>query len=103
MAYYTRTNSIQFIAIGGTIGVGFFSNSSLILGVAGPGGALLAFALVGVVAIAAMEGLCEMIVLWPIPNPMVEFVRAFVDPDLAIVVGIAYWWVSTVESTKVLV
>jgi amino acid transporter len=52
---------------------------------------MLAFALVGVVAIAAMEGVCEMIVLWPIPNPMVEFVRAFVDPDLAIVVGIAYW------------
>lgn len=52
---------------------------------------MLAFALVGLVAIATMEGVCEMIVLWPIPNPMVEFVRAFVDPDLAIVVGIAYW------------
>lgn len=56
---------------------------------------MLAFALIGLVAIAAMEGVCEMIVFWPIPNPMVEFVRAFVDPDLAIVVGIAYWYVTT--------
>jgi amino acid transporter len=38
-----------------------------------------------------MEGVCEQIVLWPISNPMIEFVRAFVDRDLAIVVGIAYW------------
>ena len=58
---------------------------------AGPGGTLLAFISVGLVAITAMEGVCEMIVLWPIPNPMVEFVRAFVDRDLAIVVGTAYW------------
>lgn len=31
-----------------------------------------------------------MIVLWPISNAMIEFVRAFVDLDLAIVVGITY-------------
>lgn len=40
-----------------------------------------------------MEGICELIVMWPIPNAMMEFVAAFVDGDLAIVVGIAYWWV----------
>jgi hypothetical protein len=34
-----------------------------------------------------------LIVMWPIPNAMMEFVAAFVDGDLAIVVGIAYWWV----------
>jgi yeast amino acid transporter len=42
---------------------------------------------------AVMEGICEMTVLWPLPNAMVEFVRAFVDPDLAIVVGLSYWFV----------
>jgi yeast amino acid transporter len=65
----------------------------LTLGVAGPEGTLLAFILLGLVAMAVMEGICEMIVLWPIPNAMVEFVRAFVDPDLAIVVGLSYWFV----------
>ena len=63
----------------------------MILGVAGPGATLLAFGLIGIVAIAVMEGICEMVVLWPVPNAMVEFVRAFVDPDLAKVVGISYW------------
>lgn len=37
-----------------------------------------------------MEGISEMIVLWPIPNAMMEFVAAFVDRDLAVIVGIAY-------------
>lgn len=77
--------------IGNVIGAGFFSGSSLILGFAGPGGALLAFALVGVVAIAVMEGMSEMITLWPIPNAMVEFVKTFVDKELGIVVGVGYW------------
>ncbi|KAF8533886.1 amino acid permease-domain-containing protein [Trichophaea hybrida] len=39
-----------------------------------------------------MEGLSEMIGLWPIPNAMVEFVRAFVDYELGTVVGITYWY-----------
>jgi amino acid permease len=39
-----------------------------------------------------MEGICEMIVMWPIPNAMIEFVAAFVDRDLAVIVGIAYWY-----------
>jgi amino acid transporter len=32
-----------------------------------------------------------MINLWPISNGMIEFVRSFVDEDLAIVVGFTYW------------
>ena len=60
---------------------------------AGPGGALLAFGLVGLVAISVMEGICEMILHWPIPNAMVEFVKAFVDHELGIVVGLGYWLV----------
>jgi len=63
------------------------------LGIAGPGGTLLAFGLVGLVSMFVMEGICEMIVLWPIPNAMVEFVRTFVDEDLAMAIGISYWQV----------
>jgi yeast amino acid transporter len=79
------------ITIGGIIGLSFGTASGEILGIAGPGGTLIAYSVNGVVAICVMEGLCEMIVLWPISNAMIEFVRAFVDRDLAIVVGIAYW------------
>jgi amino acid transporter len=79
------------ITIGGVIGLSFGTASGEILAIAGPGGTLIAYSVNGVVAICVMEGLCEMIVLWPISNAMIEFVRFFVDPDLAIVVGIAYW------------
>lgn len=51
--------------------------------------------LVGIIATAVMECICEMIVLWSIPNAMVEFVKAFIDEDLGVAVGIMYWLVFT--------
>jgi len=83
---------IKFIAIGGTIGIGFATTSGEVLAISGPGGLLIAFGVAGIVAICVMEGICEMIVMWPIPNAMIEFVAAFVDRDLAVIVGIAYWY-----------
>jgi amino acid permease len=63
------------------------------MNIAGPGGLLAAWAFVSVTAICVMEGLSEMIIMWPVSNAMVEYVKAFVDRDLAIVVGLAYWFV----------
>lgn len=79
------------IALSGAVGTGIFVNSGEILRIAGPGGALIAFAVVGLGAIAAMDGHAEMIGLFPIANAKVEYVKEFVDEDLAIVVGFAYW------------
>jgi yeast amino acid transporter len=81
------------ICIGGTVGIGFAKSSGEIIAIAGPGGTLIAFLVVGIVAVCVMEGICEMINLWPISNAMIEFVRVFVDPDLAVVVGFTYWYV----------
>jgi amino acid transporter len=86
------------ICIGGTVGIGFARTSGEIIAIAGPGGTLTAFIVVGVVAICVMEGICEMINLWPMPNAMVEFVKTFVDPDLAIVVGVTYWYVGPAKN-----
>jgi amino acid transporter len=52
---------------------------------------LIAVLVVGIVAIAVMEGICELINIWPIPNAMVKYVRAFVDEDLGVAIGILYW------------
>ena len=60
---------------------------------AGPAGLLTAIACVGAIAICVLEGLSEMVVLWPVSNAMVEYVRAFVDKELATVIGITYWQV----------
>jgi amino acid transporter len=85
------TNNIQFIVISGTIGLGLFTDSGEILKLAGPGGGLIAFALVAFLVISVMSGIAEMIDHWPISGALVEFVRSFIDEDLAIIVGIAYW------------
>jgi amino acid transporter len=75
-------------------GVILFTTNGEFLHIAGPAGLLSAIAFVGVTAICVMEGLSEMVVLWPVSNAMVEYVRAFVDEDLAPVVAIAYWFCS---------
>ena len=61
--------------------------------IAGPGGLLIAWVVVATTAICVMEGLSEMVIMWPVSNAMVEYVKAFVDKDLAIVIGLAYWFV----------
>lgn len=59
----------------------------------GPAGALISYVVVGIGVICIIEGIAEMIGYWPIANAMFEFVKAFVDKDLAIVVGLAYCYV----------
>jgi amino acid transporter len=89
------------IGISGILGgLTLFSTSGLILSVGGPGGVLIAWAINGAIAVAVMEGLSEMIELWPISNAMMEFVDKFVDKDLALVVGIAYWYDRQFSSTS---
>jgi yeast amino acid transporter len=61
--------------------------------ISGPGGTLLAVAIVGIIAIAVMEGVSELVQCFPVPNAIVEYVKTFVDEDLGWVVGIAYWLV----------
>jgi len=51
--------------------------------------------LVGTIAIAVMDGLSEMLQLFPTINPMVEFVEAFVDPTLATCVSVSYWYLAS--------
>lgn len=71
--------------------MGLFDNSGEILRIAGPAGGITAFGIVGIGVILIMEGIAEMIAHWPISNAMFEFVKRFVDKELALVVGFAYW------------
>ena len=76
------------------IGSGIFSGNGEALKAAGPGGLMLALTGVSLVTIAMLEGLSEMIQLFAAPNALVEYVRHFVDEDLAWLVGFAYWFVT---------
>ncbi|THW71064.1 hypothetical protein D6D19_07452 [Aureobasidium pullulans] len=93
---------IFMIGVSVTIGLGIFIRCGETLAIAGPAGTILAFGLVGVVAICVMDGIAEMVELWPISNPFSEFVSAFVDEDLGIVVGFAYWYTYAVNFQSLL-
>ena len=87
-----QAHAPQMILISGIIGVTIFATNGEFLRTAGPAGLMTAIAYVGINAIFVMEGLSELIVLWPVSNAMVEYVRTFVDEDLALVVGLTYWY-----------
>jgi yeast amino acid transporter len=52
---------------------------------------MLAIIVNGILTICVMECVSEFTQLFPAPNAIVKIVAAFVDEDLAWVVGIAYW------------
>jgi len=84
-------SQVFFITINNVFGIGIFQNTTYVFQIAGAGYGALAFAVVSVVAICVVEPAGEMLQLFPISNARVEFVRAFVDEDLAALVGTGYW------------
>ena len=83
--------SPQTITVSAVIGITIFYSDGEALEVAGPGGTLLAFVIIGIISICVLEGVSEMVQMFPAPNAIMEYIRAFVDPDLAWVMGVAYW------------
>jgi amino acid transporter len=79
------------IALSGTLGVGFYLQGGVILRLGGPGPLLLSFSLLGILAWLVMQCIAEMLCLWPISGGLHEFVAAFVDQEVGIAVGVAYW------------
>ncbi|KAF3913109.1 hypothetical protein AA313_de0201541 [Arthrobotrys entomopaga] len=82
---------VGMIALTGAIGIGLFLTSGRVLKIAGPGGAVLAYFLMGTVANAVMACLGEMTALISIPGPMSEFASRFVDDSLGFAVGWMFW------------
>ena len=79
------------IMFSATLGIGFYVRTGTILRTAGPLALFLAFTLLAWLAWGVMQCITEMLAIWPIPGALVEFVRYFVDEDLAYIVGFAYW------------
>ncbi|OOQ84427.1 proline-specific permease [Penicillium brasilianum] len=83
---------INMIAFTGTIGNGLFLGSGKILATAGPGGAVLAYAIMGTVISAVISSVGEMTALMPVNAPMMEFPRRFLDRGVGFAVGWIYWF-----------
>jgi amino acid transporter len=85
--------TIQMITINGTLGVGLYWRGGHILRVGGPLAMILAFLINGVLAWGVMQSITEMLCIWPIPGALDLYVSEFVEPELGIAVGIAYWYI----------
>lgn len=89
---------LNMIAIGGAIGTGLFVASGASISTAGPGGALVAYALIGVMVYFLMTSLGEMATLMPVSGSFETYATRFVDPALGFALGWNYWynWAITV-------
>src|ERR1700677_666955 len=94
---------LSMIATGGAIGPGLFFASDGAIAQAGPGGALLAYATMGVAVYCMMQSLGEMATQLPIPGSFEAYAERFVDPSLAFAVGWNYWfsWAITLAAELV--
>jgi lysine-specific permease len=91
------------IAIGGAIGTGLFYASGSAIAQAGPGGALLAYALMGIAVYCMMQSLGEMATHLPIPGSFETYAERFLDPSLGFAFGWNYWfsWAITLAAELV--
>ncbi|KAJ3307326.1 hypothetical protein HDV03_001811 [Kappamyces sp. JEL0829] len=79
------------IAIGGTIGTGLFVGAGATIAHAGPLGALLGFALVGVLVYSIMNSLGELATHLPVSGSFTTYAGLYVDPALSFALGWNYW------------
>ncbi|HEX4242126.1 MAG TPA: amino acid permease [Steroidobacteraceae bacterium] len=97
------TRQLSMIAIGGAIGTGLFFASGSAIAQAGPGGALLAYAVMGFAVYCMMQSLGEMATQLPIPGSFEAYADRFVSSSLAFAVGWNYWfsWAITLAAELV--
>lgn len=94
---------MSMIAIGGAIGTGLFVASGGTIAQAGPGGALLAYAVIGFMVFLLMQSLGEMATHLPVPGAFSEYATRFVSPSFGFATGWNYWfnWAITVAAELV--
>ncbi|KAK4154143.1 amino acid permease/ SLC12A domain-containing protein [Chaetomidium leptoderma] len=83
---------LNFIAIGGTIGTGFFLGTGTALVKAGPAGCLISYIFVGSILWSVMVCLGEMATYIPTAGAFSAYATRFVDPSLGFAVGWLYWF-----------
>ncbi len=87
-----RPRHIMMIALGGSIGTGLFLASGNTIYSAGPGGALLAYFLMGIMVYFLMTSLGEMSTLMPTTGTFCDYSGRFVDPAFGVAMGYNYFY-----------
>jgi lysine-specific permease len=98
-----QARHLSMISIGGAIGTGLFLASGSAIHTAGPGGALLAYAIIGIMVYFLMTSLGELAAYMPEAGSFSTYATKFVDPALGFALGWNYWynWAITVAAELV--
>lgn len=93
-----KSRHLAMIAIGGSIGTGLFVASGATIAEAGPGGALLSYALVGLMVYFLMTSLGELAAYMPVSGSFATYGARYVDPAFGFALGWNFWfsWAITV-------
>ena len=87
-----QARHLNMIAIGGAIGTGLFLLSGGAISAAGPGGAIVAYAVMGILVYFLMTSLGEMATLLPISGSFETYATRYVDPAFGFALGWNYWF-----------
>lgn len=93
-----KPRHLAMIAIGGSIGTGLFVASGATIAEAGPGGALLSYALIGLMVYFLMTSLGELAAYMPTSGSFATYGSRYVEPGFGFALGWNYWynWAVTV-------
>ncbi|MDN0073609.1 amino acid permease [Crenobacter sp. SG2303] len=87
-----KARHLSMIAIGGSIGTGLFVASGATVASAGPGGAIAAYLLIGIMVYFLMTSLGELAAHMPVSGSFATYGARFVDPAFGFALGWNYWY-----------
>ncbi|MBC8954160.1 amino acid permease [Xenorhabdus sp. PB62.4] len=87
-----KARHMAMIAIGGSIGTGLFVASGATISQAGPGGALLSYALIGLMVYFLMTSLGELAAYMPVSGSFSTYGSKYVDEGFGFALGWNYWY-----------
>lgn len=98
-----KARHLNMIALGGSIGTGIFLAMGDTIHEAGPGGALMAYSLLGVMVYFLITSLGEMATYMPVSGSFSAYATKFIDPALGFALGWNYWynWAITIAAEMV--
>ncbi|KAI8625056.1 amino acid permease/ SLC12A domain-containing protein [Xylariaceae sp. FL1651] len=85
---------LHMIAIGGSIGAGFFVGSGSALRTGGPGFLLIDFIIIGIMMFNVVYALGELAVMYPVSGGFYTYANRFIDPSWGFAMGwnyVAQW------------
>lgn len=69
----------------------FYIATGAMLSLGGPAAPIFAYGFLGLLAYLVLDGLSNMLALWPVAGAVHVFVETFVDEHTGKAVGILYW------------